>query len=173
MLSEFFMVTDWLVDWLIDWLVHLYPPITRKRRCAMLWTNPHPLRSWLFSKLYSWRLDFFPHKFAACSKPPSRDNYCKACNPRTQQRDQSAGWAHDHAIRIVVKNDAFTLLATQPTKCFKYEMRCIVPYCLPSRATICKRTLYVVKVRTIQIALSFRSKFALLWKCGMGCGRKF
>ena len=37
------------------WLVYLYPPITRKRRCAMLWTNPHPLSSWPFS---SWRFTF-------------------------------------------------------------------------------------------------------------------
>ena len=89
-------------DWLIDWLVHLYPPITRKRRCAMLWTNPHPLRSWPFSKLSCWHFDFFPRKFAACSKPPSRDNYRKASYPRTQQRDQGAGWTHDPAIRVVV-----------------------------------------------------------------------
>ena len=73
--------------WLIDWLVHLYPPITRKRQCAMFWTNPHPLRSWPFSKLSCWCFDFFPRKFAACSKPPSRDNHRKASYPRTQQRD--------------------------------------------------------------------------------------
>ena len=36
-------------------LVYLYPPITRKRRCAMLWTNPHPLSSWPFS---GWRFTF-------------------------------------------------------------------------------------------------------------------
>ena len=36
-------------------------------------------------------LTFFPRKFAACSKPPSRDNYRKASYPRTQQRDQGAG----------------------------------------------------------------------------------
>ena len=90
-------------SWLIDWLVHLYPPITRKRRCAMLRTSPHPLRSWPFSKLSCWRFDFFPRKFAACSKPPSRDNYRKASYPRTQQRDQGAGWTHDPAIRVVVK----------------------------------------------------------------------
>ena len=89
--------------WLIDWLVHLHPPITRKRRCAMLWTNPHPLRSWPFSKLSCWHFDFFPRKFATCSKPPSRDNYRKASYPRTQQRDQGAGWTHDSAIRVVVK----------------------------------------------------------------------
>ena len=88
---------------MIDWLMHLYSPITRKRRCAMFWTNTHPLRSWPFSKLSCWRFDFFPRKFAACSKPPSRDNYRKASYPRTQQRDQGAGWTHNSAIRVVVK----------------------------------------------------------------------
>ena len=46
---------------------------------------------------------FFPRKFAACSKPPSRDNHCKASYPRTQQRDQGAGRAQDHVIMVVVK----------------------------------------------------------------------
>ena len=55
-----------------------------------------------FSKLSCWRFDFFPRKFAACSKPPSRDNYRKASYPRTQQRDQGAGWTHDPTIRVVV-----------------------------------------------------------------------
>ena len=109
MLSFLHICLSWKVhvssmsDWLIAWLVHLYPPITRKRRCAIFWTNPHPLRSWPFSKLSCWRFDFFPRKFAACSKPPSRDNHRKASHPRTQQRDQGAGWTHDPAIRVVVK----------------------------------------------------------------------
>ena len=81
----------------------------------MFWTNPHPLSSWPFSKLSCGRFDFFPRKFAACSKPPSRDNYRKASYPRTQQRDQGAGWTHDPAIRVVGKNDAFTHSATLPT----------------------------------------------------------
>ena len=29
------MLFELKIDWLIDWLVHLYPPITRKRRCAI------------------------------------------------------------------------------------------------------------------------------------------
>ena len=37
------------------WLVYLHPPITKKRRCTMLWTNPHPLSSWPFS---GWRFTF-------------------------------------------------------------------------------------------------------------------
>ena len=32
--------------------------------------------------------DFFPRKFAACSKPPSRNHHRKASNAKTQQRDQ-------------------------------------------------------------------------------------
>ena len=96
---------------LIDWLVHLYPSITIKQPCAMLWTNPHPLRSWPFPKLSSRRFDFFPRKFAACSKPPSRDNYRKVSYPRVQQRDQNAGWIHDYAIRVVVKT---TSLPSRP-----------------------------------------------------------
>ena len=32
--------------------------------------------------------DFFPHKFAACSKPLSGDNRRKASYPRMQQHDQ-------------------------------------------------------------------------------------
>ena len=40
-------------------------------------------------------VDFFElvlTEFAACLKPPSRDNYCEASYPRTQQRDQDEGW---------------------------------------------------------------------------------
>ena len=43
----------------------------------------------MFQALQS-MFDFFPRKFAACSKPPSRDNHRKASYPRTQQRDQGA-----------------------------------------------------------------------------------
>ena len=121
-----------------DWLVHLYPPITRKRRCAMLWTNPHPLRSWPFSKLSCWRFDFFPRKFAACLKPPSRDNYRKAFYPRTQQRDQGAGWTHDPAIRVVVKT---TLLPIQP-RCRHFTHISIqFTRCGGSKRKTCKRNL--------------------------------
>ena len=34
---------------------------------------------------------FLPTEFAACSKPPSRDNYRKTSYPRTKERDQGAG----------------------------------------------------------------------------------
>ena len=35
--------------------------------------------------------EFLPTEFAACSKPPSKDNRRKAPYPKTQQRDQGAG----------------------------------------------------------------------------------
>ena len=58
---------------------------------------------------------FLSIKLAACSKPPSRDDYRKASYPWAQQRD--------HRVRIELmpchqscrKNDAFTLSATLPT----------------------------------------------------------
>ena len=34
--------------------------------------------------------EFLSAEFAACSKPPSRDNLRKASYPRTRQRDQGA-----------------------------------------------------------------------------------
>ena len=55
------------------------------------------------SQVFRLTFDFFPHEFAACSKPLSRDNHRKASYPRTQQRDQGAGWTHVHATRVVVK----------------------------------------------------------------------
>ena len=35
--------------------------------------------------------EFSSTEFAACSKPPSRDDHRKASYPSTQQRDQGAG----------------------------------------------------------------------------------
>ena len=35
--------------------------------------------------------EFLSTEFAACSKPPSKDNYRKAVYPRTQKPDQGAG----------------------------------------------------------------------------------
>ena len=55
------------------------------------------------SQVFRLTLDFFPHKFATCSKPLSRDNHRKASYPRTQQHDQGAGWTHVHATRVIVK----------------------------------------------------------------------
>ena len=42
----------------------------------------------------------------------------------------------------------------------KYGMRCIIPHCLPSRATTCKGTLNVAKV---QYKLRVASGLSLLW----------
>ena len=60
--------------------------------------------------------EFMSTKFAACSKPPSRDNYRKASYPRTQQRDQGGVGVEprpfDQGRR---KNDIFTHSATLPT----------------------------------------------------------
>ena len=56
--------------------------------------NPHLLRSFRWSNVHVDFFKFFSIEFAACSKPPSRDNHRKASYPKTQQRDQGAGWTH-------------------------------------------------------------------------------
>ena len=35
--------------------------------------------------------EFLSTEFAACSKPPSRDNHRQVSHPKTQQRDQGMG----------------------------------------------------------------------------------
>ena len=50
---------------------------------------------------------FLSNEFAARSKPPSRDNQCKAPHPRTQQRDQGADWTQIMRDQGRRKNDAF------------------------------------------------------------------
>ena len=47
-----------------------------------------PAKVLTISQAFQLTFDFFPREFAACSKPPSRDNHCKTSYPRTQQRDQ-------------------------------------------------------------------------------------
>ena len=42
--------------WLIDCCIFILLSRERCVPCAMVWTNPHPLRSWTFSKLFGWRL---------------------------------------------------------------------------------------------------------------------
>ena len=80
---------------------HIYPTVTgqRQRRyngslfiaiTARL-ENPHLLRNFPWSNVPVDFFEFLSTKFAACSKPPSRDNHRKASYPRTQQRDQGAG----------------------------------------------------------------------------------
>ena len=57
---------------------------------------------------------------------------------------------------------------------FKHGIRCIVPYCLPSRAATCKGTLNFVKVQyKLRAAFGQNLPFALVWKYGMEYGRKF
>ena len=50
-------------------------------------------------------LQILSTEFAACSKPPSRNNHRKASYPRTQQRDHLNLWElnPDHSIMVVVK----------------------------------------------------------------------
>ena len=48
------------------------------------------IKYWFDSKFSSWLFDFFPSKFAAFSKPPSRNNHrFKVHYPRTQLRDKA------------------------------------------------------------------------------------
>ena len=58
--------------------------------------------------------EFLSMEFAACSKPPSRDNHQKASDPRTPHRDQMRvePRSFDQGRR---KKDAFTHLVTLPT----------------------------------------------------------
>ena len=44
-------------------------------------------------------IDFFTHKFAACSKPPSRDDHSRASYPKKKQSDQGAGWTCNQGRR--------------------------------------------------------------------------
>ena len=54
--------------------------------------NPHLLKSFLWSNVSVDFFEFLFTKFDAYSKPPSRDIYRKGSYPRTQQRNQGAGW---------------------------------------------------------------------------------
>ena len=47
----------------------------------------HRLLDFFFQDFF----EFLSSKFAACLKPPSRDNHRKASYPTTQQCDQGAG----------------------------------------------------------------------------------
>jgi len=70
-------------------LLHLYPPVMRKR-----WLHFGKILTrlgvtdfqvfWLILRL-------LPGLLAACSKPPSRDNYCKAPCLMMKQRSRQ-GW---------------------------------------------------------------------------------
>ena len=85
---------------------HIYPPVNGQRQTPTVgrsahfslqwllrgWRNPHLLRSFQWSNVPVNFFKFLSTKFAAGLKPPSRDNYRKTSYPRTQQRDQGAGW---------------------------------------------------------------------------------
>ena len=58
-------------------------------RCAL--DESESAKELTIFKAFLLKFDFFPRKFAACSKPPSRDNHRKASYPRTQRRDQGVG----------------------------------------------------------------------------------
>ena len=76
----------------------------------VFWRNPLLLKSFQWSNISVGVFEFLFFEFAACSKPPSRDNYRKAFYPTTQLRDQKAGWIQ-RAIRVVGKT---TPLRTRP-----------------------------------------------------------
>ena len=58
-------------------LIHFYPPLTRDVGTFSLSKSSTPAEELTVFQAFRLRLDFFPHKFAACSKPPSRDNHRK------------------------------------------------------------------------------------------------
>ena len=88
------------LDWLIDAFLSFFH---EKATVALSFGRIRARLGVNNFQVFRLTFDFFLHKFAACSKPLSRDNHRKASYPRTQQRDQGAGWTHDHAIRVVVK----------------------------------------------------------------------
>ena len=73
-------------------LLHLYPLITRKQQWRYPFDEFVPAEELTIFHVFRLTFDFFPRKFAACSKPPSRDNHRKGLYQRTQQRDQGAEW---------------------------------------------------------------------------------
>ena len=91
---------------LVVTVAHIYPLVTGQRQTLTTgrsahfslhwllrdWKNPHLLMSFEWSNVSVDFFEFLTTEFAACSKPPSRDDHRKASYPRTQQRDQSRGW---------------------------------------------------------------------------------
>jgi len=76
--------------WLLLFVFSIFILLSRESDGgAIFWTNPNPLMSCPFLSFpVVWLL---ATEFAACSKPPSRDNHRKTLYPRTQQRDRR-GW---------------------------------------------------------------------------------
>ena len=103
-------------------VAHIYPPVTGQRQTLKIgrfahfllqwllggWRNPDLLRSFRWFNVPVNFFEFLSTEFAACSKPPIRDNHCKAFYPRMQQRDQDADWTGS-CDKDRRKNDAFTL----------------------------------------------------------------
>ena len=98
-------------------VAHIYPPVTGQRQTLTYWTIRTlfitTVTLWLEESAHAYEFPMiqcfrgFPRVLVflwisssscplnlllACSKPPSRDNHRKASYPRTQQRDQGAGW---------------------------------------------------------------------------------
>ena len=77
---------------------YIDPPVTRQRQALTVARSAHFIVitvSCLAFPAIQRFCGFFRipvHKFAGCSKPPSRDNHRKASYPRTQQCDQSTNW---------------------------------------------------------------------------------
>ena len=87
-------------------VAHIYLPVTGKLQTLILLNDPTASDTFNCNDYFVIRriqtclgvsnvlVDFFElfsTEFAACSKPPSRDNHRKASYPRTQQRDQGVG----------------------------------------------------------------------------------
>ena len=103
-------------NWLMmNWLMHLHSPITRKRDGGViLWTNPNPLRSWLFSKFSGWPLtSSYVNLLLVRSHQGEIFNVKRLINNVTRVRVESRSCNHGRR-----KNDALTLSVTRPTRCF-------------------------------------------------------
>ena len=67
--------------------MQLYFPITRKRRWRYSLDESRAALKLTTFKDFRLTFDFFPCKFAARSKPPSKDNHRVASYPTMQQRE--------------------------------------------------------------------------------------
>ena len=77
-------------------VAHIHLPVTGQRQTIAVgrfahfllhwllrdWRNPHLRRSFQWSNVPADFFEYLPTEFAACSKPPSRDNHRKAFYPR-------------------------------------------------------------------------------------------
>ena len=95
-------------------LIYLHVFVTRKRQWYFLWRNCSHL---LWVDSFWMTFDFFPRKFAACSKPPSRGNHRKNLSKDATLWSE-CGSNPDHVIMVEVKTTLFTLL---PIHCLPCE----------------------------------------------------